>query len=55
MENRTVIVVAHRLSTIENADLIYVIENGRVTQKGSHESLKSVPGTYASLVKLAKS
>ena len=54
MENRTVIVVAHRLSTIENADLIYVIENGRVTQKGSHESLKSVPGTYASLVKLAK-
>ena len=54
MQNRTVIVVAHRLSTIENADTIYVIEHGKVTQSGTHAELKDIPGTYSSLVKLAK-
>ncbi len=52
MKNRTVIVVAHRLTTIENADVIYVIEHGRVEQKGTHEQLKAIPGIYSSLVKL---
>ncbi|HIV86463.1 MAG TPA: ABC transporter ATP-binding protein/permease [Candidatus Monoglobus merdigallinarum] len=54
MKNRTVIVVAHRLSTIENADIIYVIENGAVVQSGTHSELKEAAGTYAELVKLAK-
>ena len=54
MKNRTVIVVAHRISTIENADIIYVIENGAVVQSGTHSELKEAAGTYAELVKLAK-
>ena len=53
MKNRTVIVVAHRLSTIENADIIYVIEYGRVVQLGTHEDLKQQDGVYAELVKLS--
>lgn len=53
MKNRTVIVVAHRLSTIENADIIYVIEHGRVVQLGTHEDLKQQDGVYAELVKLS--
>ncbi len=53
MKGRTVIVIAHRLSTIERADKIYVLEKGKVTQSGTHEELKNIPGTYAGLVKLA--
>jgi subfamily B ATP-binding cassette protein MsbA len=43
----TIIVVAHRLSTIENADKIVVIEGGRVIETGTHDSLKGLNGTYA--------
>ena len=53
MKNRTVIVGAHRLTTIENADIIYVIEHGRVVQLGTHEDLKQQDGVYAELVKLS--
>ncbi len=50
VKGRTTIVVAHRLSTIRNADRIYVIENGSVTQEGTHASLiKKKTGTYAKL------
>ncbi len=50
VKGRTTIVVAHRLSTIRNADRIYVIEEGKITQYGSHESLlKKTTGTYARL------
>ncbi|KAJ2031442.1 hypothetical protein H4S03_006625 [Coemansia sp. S3946] len=48
--NRTTITVAHRLSTIRDADVIYVIANGRVLESGSHEELISQAGAYARLV-----
>ncbi|KAH6834231.1 P-glycoprotein 11 [Perilla frutescens var. hirtella] len=53
MVDRTTIVVAHRLSTIKNADLIAVLKNGVVAEKGKHEDLiKRKDGIYASLVAL---
>lgn len=53
MVDRTTIVVAHRLSTIKNADLIVVVKNGGVAEKGKHESLMDrKDGVYASLVAL---
>lgn len=53
MVNRTTIVVAHRLSTIKNADVIAVVKNGVIVEKGKHDALiKIKDGFYASLVSL---
>lgn len=50
-EGRTVVVVAHRLSTVRNADQIIVIDNGRIAETGSHDTLIGQKGTYFNLVK----
>ena len=49
---RTVFVVAHRLSTIRHADRIIVLEQGRVSQEGSHEELMAESGLYQEFVSL---
>ena len=52
MQNRTTIVVAHRLSTIQSADLIHVIDEGRVAESGNHEELLQLNGAYAKLYEI---
>ncbi|XP_019165678.1 PREDICTED: ABC transporter B family member 9-like [Ipomoea nil] len=53
MVNRTTVVVAHRLATIKGADLIAVVKNGVIAEKGTHETLLKINGgVYASLVAL---
>jgi ATP-binding cassette, subfamily B, bacterial len=49
LEGRTALVIAHRLSTIRAADLILVVEDGRVVERGSHEELLGRDGRYAHL------
>ena len=50
-KGRTVVVVAHRLSTVKNADQIVVINHGRITETGNHETLTAKRGEYYELVK----
>jgi ATP-binding cassette subfamily B protein len=48
---KTVIIVAHRLSTVRNADIIAVMENGRIVETGNHDTLVKNKGTYYKLVR----
>jgi ABC-type multidrug transport system fused ATPase/permease subunit len=53
MVNRTSVIIAHRLSTIKKADQIFVLENGRITEKGDHQSLLSdETGLYHKLINI---
>ena len=53
MEGRTSIIIAHRLATIKSVDQIYVIDDGRIIEQGTHEELANVEdGAYSSLAKL---
>ena len=48
-QGRTTLIIAHRLSTVRNADRILVVEDGQITEQGSHEELLAKNGTYAEL------
>jgi ATP-binding cassette, subfamily B, bacterial MsbA len=52
MKNRTTFVIAHRLSTVQNADMILVIENGRIVESGTHNQLIGSEGLYSHLYAL---
>ncbi|MBE7070704.1 MAG: ATP-binding cassette domain-containing protein, partial [Ruminococcaceae bacterium] len=49
MEGRTVFVIAHRLSTVQNSDVIMVLDHGRIIERGNHEQLIAEKGVYYQL------
>ena len=53
-KNRTTIIIAHRLSTVRNADVIYVLGHGRLIERGSHDELMARHGKYFALYEAQK-
>ena len=51
MVGRTTLVIAHRLSTVKEADVVAVVANGVIAERGTHEELLGKQGIYAGLVK----
>lgn len=48
--DKTIILIAHRLKTVKNADQILVVDHGRIVQQGKHDALMKQPGLYAEFV-----
>lgn len=53
-KDRTTIIIAHRLSTVRNADCIYVLDHGRLIESGSHDDLIAQKGKYYELYEAQK-
>lgn len=51
MKGRTVLVIAHRLSTVKSADIVAVVSDGQIVESGTHEELLSKNGVYTALVR----
>ncbi|MFA9374371.1 MAG: ABC transporter ATP-binding protein [Poseidonibacter sp.] len=51
LKNKTVITIAHRLSTVKNASMIYVLNDGKIVQRGTHKKLEEEEGHYSNFVK----
>jgi ABC-type multidrug transport system fused ATPase/permease subunit len=52
MSGRTTIVIAHRLATVRRADVIFVIENGAIAERGTHDKLLTTGGLYSRLFEI---
>ena len=52
IKNRTTIAIAHRLSTLKNADRILVLDKGQIVEEGSHEELMALNGVFARMVRM---
>jgi len=52
--DKTIIMIAHRLKTVRNADQILVLNNGHIVQKGTHKDLATVPGLYQDFLNARK-
>jgi subfamily B ATP-binding cassette protein MsbA len=50
MKDRTCVVIAHRLSTVQHADEIVVLDKGRIVERGTHDTLLAAGGVYKNLV-----
>jgi ABC-type multidrug transport system fused ATPase/permease subunit len=51
MKGRTVLIIAHRLSTVKHSDCIFVINDGKIVEQGTHQELLELNGIYTQLIK----